>query len=210
MKGAFITFEGCEGSGKSTQIRLMADFLRARGAEVIITREPGGTPLAERIRGLLMETSGETIAPLTELFLYEAARAQHVQQVVLPALQHGAIVLCDRFYDSTTVYQGVGRKLDPATVGLLNRLAAGAVRPMHTYVFDLPAAEGLRRAWERGSDDRMMQEAVTFHEAGREGFLALAQEEGDRITIVDASRPIEIIQEELRRHICGLPFMENR
>ncbi len=210
MKGAFITFEGCEGSGKSTQIRLMADFLRARGAEVIITREPGGTPLAERIRGLLMETSGETIAPLTELFLYEAARAQHVQQVVLPALQHGAIVLCDRFYDSTTVYQGVGRKLDPATVGLLNRLAAGAVRPMHTYVFDLPAAEGLRRAWERGSDDRMMQEAVTFHEAVREGFLALAQEEGDRITIVDASRPIEIIQEELRRHICGLPFMENR
>ena len=210
MKGAFITFEGCEGSGKSTQIRLMADFLRARGAEVIITREPGGTPLAERIRGLLMETSGETIAPLTELFLYEAARAQHVQQVVLPALQRGAIVLCDRFYDSTTVYQGVGRKLDPATVGLLNRLAAGAVRPMHTYVFDLPAAEGLRRAWERGSDDRMMQEAVTFHEAVREGFLALAQEEGDRITIVDASRPIEIIQEELRRHICGLPFMENR
>ncbi|HOC69867.1 MAG TPA: dTMP kinase [Candidatus Hydrogenedentes bacterium] len=210
MKGAFITFEGCEGSGKSTQIRLMADFLRARGAEVTITREPGGTPLAERIRGLLMETCEETIAPLTELFLYEAARAQHVQQVVLPALQRGAIVLCDRFYDSTTVYQGVGRKLDSVTVGHLNRLAAGAARPMHTYVFDLPAAEGLRRARERGSDDRMMQEAVTFHEAVREGFLALAQEEGDRITIVDASRPIEIIQEELRRHICALPFMENR
>jgi len=208
MNGVFLTFEGCEGSGKSTQMGLLAEFLHQRGGHVVITREPGGTPLAERIRGLLMETSEEAIAPVAELFLYEAA--QHVQRVILPALERGDIVLCDRFYDSTTVYQGAGRKLDRETVAFLNRLAVGIARPTHTYIFDLPAEEGLRRARVRGSNDRMMQEDLAFHERVREGFLALAQEEGDRITIVNASRTIEIIQDELRRHVCGLPCMEIR
>lgn len=207
MNGAFITFEGCEGSGKSTQIRLMAEFLREREYDVVVTREPGGTPLAEQIRRLLMDASCEVIAPLAEVFLYEAARAQHVKHLIAPALERGAVVLCDRFYDSTTVYQGAGRKLDHETVGYLNRLAAGPARPAHTYVFDLPAEEGLRRARERGSDDRMMQESLAFHKRVREEFLALAREEGERITIVDALRPVEIIQEELRRHVCGLPCM---
>jgi len=207
MNGAFITFEGCEGSGKSTQIRLMAEFLREREYDVVVTREPGGTPLAEQIRRLLMEASGEVIAPLAEVFLYEAARAQHVKHLIAPALERGTVVLCDRFYDSTTVYQGAGRKLDHETVGYLNRLAAGPARPAHTYVFDLPAEEGLRRARERGSDDRMMQESLAFHKRVREEFLALAREEGERITIVDALRPVETIQEELRRHVCGLPCM---
>lgn len=207
MKGVFITFEGVEGSGKSTQLRLVADFLKGLGHDVVVTREPGGTPLAERIRRLLMENSDEIMSPLAELFLYEASRAQHVNTLILPALQRGAIVLCDRFADSSTAYQGAGRRLDPAVVTRLNRLAAGAAWPSHTYLFDLPAAEGLRRARDRGSDDRMMQESLAFHERIREEFLSLAREEQDRITIIDAARPVERIQEELRRHICGLPFM---
>jgi dTMP kinase len=207
MNGVFITFEGVEGSGKTTQLRLVADFLKGLGRDVVVTREPGGTPLAERIRRLLMENSDETMSPLAELFLYEAARAQHVNTLILPALQRGAVVLCDRFADSTTAYQGAGRRLDPAVVTRLNRLAAGEAWPFHTYVFDLCAAEGLRRARDRGSDDRMMQESLAFHDRIREEFLSLAREEQDRITIIDAARPVERIQEELRRHICGLPFM---
>lgn len=207
MNGIFITFEGVEGSGKSTQIRLLAEYLRGRGREVVVTREPGGTPLAERIRGLLMDNSEETMSPLAELLLYEAARAQHVETLILPALNRGAIVLCDRFADSTTAYQGAGRRLDPGTVDMLNRLAAGEAWPTHTYVLDLPAADGLLRARERGSDDRMMQESLAFHERIRGQFLSLGREEQDRITIIDAARPVEIIQEELRRHLSACPFM---
>lgn len=207
MKGVFITFEGVEGSGKSTQLRLLSDFMRERGYDVVVTREPGGTPLAERIRRLLMENADEVMAPLTELLLYEAARAQHVSSLILPALNRGAVVLCDRFADSTTAYQGAGRQLDPLVVNRLNRLAVGDVWPYHTYVFDLPAAQGLQRARDRGSDDRMMQESLAFHERIREEFLALAQEERDRITIIDAARSVESIQDELRRHVCGLPVL---
>ncbi len=207
MKGAFITFEGGEGSGKSTQIHLLARFLKEQGMDVVVTREPGGTPLAESIRRLLMESSEEVMSPLAEIFLYEAARAQHVSALIVPALEHGAVVLCDRFFDSTTAYQGAGRKLDAETVRQLNRLAAGAARPDHTYVLDLPAVEGLRRARERGSDDRMMFEDLDFHERIRKEFLSLASEESDRITIIDASRPVETIQAELRRHVAGLPFI---
>ena len=207
MSGAFITFEGVEGSGKSTQIQLLATFLRGLGREVVLTREPGGTPLAERIRDILMDKADETMSPLTELLLYEASRAQHVKALILPALERGAFVLCDRFADSTTAYQGAGRRLDPAVVDRLNRLAAGAAWPVQTYLLDLPAAEGLHRARERGSEDRMMQESLDFHERIREQFLRLAREEQDRITIIDAARPVDIIQDELRRHLSGRPFM---
>ena len=207
MSGAFITFEGVEGSGKSTQIQLLATFLHGLGREVVLTREPGGTPLAERIRDILMDKADETMSPLTELLLYEASRAQHVKTLILPALERGAFVLCDRFADSTTAYQGAGRRLDPAVVDRLNRLAAGEAWPVQTYLLDLPAAEGLRRARERGSDDRMMQESLAFHERIREQFLRLAREEQDRITIIDAARPVDIIQDELRRHLSSRPFL---
>lgn len=207
MSGAFITFEGVEGSGKSTQIQLLATFLRGLGREVVLTREPGGTPLAERIRDILMDKADEIMSPLTELLLYEASRAQHVKTLILPALERGAFVLCDRFADSTTAYQGAGRRLDPAVVDRLNRLAAGEAWPVQTYLLDLSAAEGLRRARERGSDDRMMQESLAFHERIREQFLRLAREEQDRITIIDAARPVDIIQDELRRHLSSRPFM---
>ena len=207
MTGAFITFEGVEGSGKSTQIHLLAGFLGERGLDVVITREPGGTPLAERIRHLLMETSEERMAPLAELLLYEAARAQHVNALIQPALERGAIVLCDRYADSTTAYQGAGRRLPEEVVRQLNRLAAGPAWPTHTYVIDLPAADGLRRARERGSDDRMMQEALDFHERIRSEFLALATQEPDRITIIDGARPVETVQADVRSHFLSLPFM---
>ena len=210
MSGVFITFEGVEGSGKSTQIRLLADFLCSRGLAVGVTREPGGTPLAERIRGLLMETAEERMAPLAELFLYEAARAQHVDTLIKPSLDRGAVVLCDRFADSTTAYQGAGRRLSAETVSQLNRLAAAAVWPSHTFVLDLPAEEGRRRARERGSDDRMMQEALDFHERIRAEFALLARQEPDRITMIDGARPVDTIQNELQQCVLRLPGIKQQ
>ncbi len=201
MSGLFITIEGVEGSGKSTQTRLLAEFLRARDHRVVITREPGGVPLAERIRDLLLEPDDETIAPLAELLLYQAARAQHVNKVILPALDRGDIVLCDRYVDSTSAYQGAGRQIAPEIIGRLNRLAASGAWPDSTFLLDLPAEAGLQRARERGSVDRMMGETLAFHQRIRDGFLQLAQEEPNRITIIDASQSVDAIQAELQRQV---------
>ncbi len=201
MKGALITIEGVEGSGKSTQIQLLAAYLRQQGLSVVVTREPGGTPLAERIRALLMECGEETISPLAELLLYQAARAQHVDVHIRPALERGDIVLCDRYFDSTTAYQGAGRSIEPAVIRQLNDLAARDAQPLRTFVLDLEAEEGLRRARLRGSDDRMMLETLDFHKRIRDAFLHLAKEEPHRITIVDGARSVELIQEELRAHV---------
>ncbi len=201
MNGLFITIEGVEGSGKSTQARLLAEFLRAHEHRVVITREPGGAPLAERIRDLLLEPDDETIAPLAELLLYQAARAQHVNKVILPALDRGAVVLCDRYVDSTSAYQGAGRQIAPDIIGHLNRLAASGAWPDITFLLDLSAEAGLQRARERGSADRMMGETLAFHQRIRDGFLQLAQEEPNRITIIDASQSVEAIQSELQRQV---------
>ena len=205
MSGLFITIEGIEGCGKSTQINLLAEYLHEKGYTVVITREPGGTPLAERIRDLLLDNREENVAPLTELFLYEAARAQHVNTVILPALARDEIVLCDRYADSTTAYQGAGRRLAGDFITLLNRLAAGAAWPDRTFILDMPVEEGLRRARARGSDDRMMAETLAFHQRIREEFLALAHREPERITIVDATGSVEEIQLDLRSYINSLP-----
>jgi dTMP kinase len=211
MTGLFVTMEGVEGSGKSTQIALLADYLTEQGYEVVVTREPGGTPLAERIRDLLMEPSEETMAPLAELLLYEAARAQHVQTVILPALSHGKVVLCDRYVDSTTAYQGAGRQLDEQVVEELNRWAAGRAWPDITFLLDLPAEEGLLRARRRGSDDRMMKETLEFHRRIREGFLAIAQHDPDRITIVGGAASADEIHRQMRNRIAtGLKTMHAR
>ncbi|MFA7691757.1 MAG: dTMP kinase [Candidatus Hydrogenedentales bacterium] len=207
MKGTLITFEGGEGSGKSTQLPLTAQFLEAHGFEVVATREPGGTPLSERIRGLLMDTVDETVAPLTELLLFQAARAQHVAQVVLPALRRGAIVLCDRYVDSTHAYQITGRGLDADLVDRMNRLAAGEAWPTHTFLLDLPVEVGMGRATDRGSTDRMMQESMAFHSRIRDEFLRIAKEDTQRITIIDATLSVEQVQQQLQRHLRMLPFM---
>lgn len=201
MSGLFISIEGVEGAGKSTQIRLLAEFLQEQGYDVTITREPGGTVLAERIRGLLLETDGETIEPLTELFLYQAARAQHVHAVILPALARGAVVLCDRYVDSTSAYQGAGRQIPSEIIDRLNRMAAGKAWPDMTFLLDMPAASGLQRARDRGSTDRMMAETLAFHQRIRDKFLELAQQEPNRITIMDGTRSIDAIQAELRERV---------
>ena len=204
MKGLLITLEGGEGSGKSTQIQLLARWLKEEGHEVVCTREPGGTPLAEEIRDLLMVPRAETVAPLAELLLYQAARAQQVRAVIRPALKRGALDLCDRFVDSTSAYQGAGRTLPDEAVMELNRLATDGIWPDLTLILDLPEQEGLQRARNRGSDDRMMEETLSFHRNIRSAFQRLAQEEPDRITMVDGCLSPEEVLEALKERISAL------
>lgn len=188
-KGRFITFEGVEGCGKSTQADLLARELEDRGIAVLKTREPGGTDLGERLRGVLM-ARGDTITPLAELFLMEAARAQHVARVILPALHRGAWVVCDRFADSSTAYQGGGRAVGVDIVEELNRVACGGLKPDRTVLLDFPVAEGLARARGRASTSpancRFEDEDLSFHRAVADAYRELAAREPGRVVMVDA------------------------
>ena len=186
-RGAFITFEGGEGSGKSTQIARLAETLRGAGAEVVVTREPGGTAIGDRVRALVLDVAHTGMAPRTELLLYEASRAQLVAEVVTPALERGAIVVCDRFADSSTAYQAFGRGLPLAEVLALNTLATGGLLPDLTLLLDLDPAEGLARATGAAGADRLESEELAFHERVRAGFLALAGAEPARVHVVDAA-----------------------
>ena len=184
--GLFISFEGIEGCGKSTQARLLGEHLRAQGYLTVETREPGGTPLAEKVRSLLLDQGAERIAPETEAFLIFAARRQHVAQVVQPALAKSAIVLCDRFSDSTLAYQGYARGLGISTLRSLNRLATDGLTPDVTFVFDLPVAKGLARRRSSTEQNRLDRETLQFHEKVRAGFLDLAQQNPRRIKVIPA------------------------
>lgn len=187
-RGYLISFEGSEGSGKSTQVERAAERFEKAGYEVIVTREPGGTPLGEEIRHLLMHASeGDEMFPETELLLFAASRAQLVRQVIAPALEAGKIVLCDRFLDSTTVYQGVGRKIAHEPVSQINQFAVGDIVPDVTVVVDIPAEEGFARIRHRVTDmpDRMEQESIDFYRKVREGYLALAKALPERFVVVD-------------------------
>ncbi|MBI3604207.1 MAG: dTMP kinase [Nitrospirae bacterium] len=201
-RGVLITFEGVEGSGKSTQCARLATLLREDGCRVVETREPGGTPLAERIRSLLLtgpskpsSVSAEPIDPRCEAHLVLACRSQHMAQVIEPALREGAVVLCDRFVDSTLAYQGYGRGLDINTLLNLNRFATQGLAPDLTLLFDLPVATGLsRRRRERGvALNRMDRETRRFHERVRRGFLDLAARHPRRIKVLDASPHQDLI-----------------
>lgn len=203
-KGLFITLEGVEGCGKTTQIVRLAEFLRSRGREVVCTREPGGTPIAERIRGLLLDPEHTAMSATTELLLYAAARAQHVDELIRPALEAGKDVISDRFADSTTAYQGAGRGLSPEAVMPLHETATRGVWPDLTMVLDLPAEEGLRRAANTGASDRLEREPLDFHQRVREEFLRLAQREPGRVKVVDASRSPEEVAAEIRSHLEAL------
>ncbi len=193
--GKFITFEGGEGSGKSTQLRLLADSLRAAGREVVTTREPGGSPGAEDIRALLVQGEVARWDGLTEALLHSAARRDHLVRTVWPALSRGAWVLSDRFADSTQAYQGYGHGLPLDTIAALTGIATGGFRPDLTLILDLPAADGLRRANGRGgAEDRYERMGTAFHERLRQGFLSIARAEPGRCVVIDASRPIADVQ----------------
>ena len=188
--GIFITFEGSEGCGKSSHIKALKDWFESKGFSCVVTREPGGTPLAEKIRGLLLErSSGEEMCSLAELFLFEAARAQHVEALIRPALAEGKVVISDRFYDSTTAYQGAARSLDADTVSLLNRIATSSLSPDLTIVLDLPVSDGLARARDRdgSSADRMGSLNIEFYEAVRAAFLKLAADEPNRFRVISSA-----------------------
>ncbi|CAD5107800.1 dTMP kinase [Zestomonas carbonaria] len=197
MSGLFITLEGPEGAGKSTNRDYLAERLRERGVEVLLTREPGGTPLAERIRELLLAPSAEPMAVDTELLLVFAARAQHLAEVIRPALQRGIVVLCDRFTDATYAYQGGGRGVPEARIAELERFVQGSLRPDLILVFDLPVEVGLARAAARGRLDRFEQEGREFFDAVRQTYLRHAASSPDRYRIIDAAQPLEQVQQVL-------------
>ncbi|QEM68410.1 dTMP kinase [Geobacter sp. FeAm09] len=197
--GYFITFEGIEGCGKTTQIRLLAERLKAAGRHVTLTREPGGCAIADQIRSILLDAGNRAMLPHAELLLYAAARAQHVGEVVKPALDGGNVVLCDRFTDATIAYQSSGRGIDRGTVDTLNSLACGGVRPDLTVLIDCDPAQGLERARRRieassgPREERFELEALAFHQRVRDGYLALAAGEPHRFLIVDGSGSVERI-----------------
>lgn len=204
-RGLFITFEGIEGSGKSTQIRYLAEVLTQAGHRILQTREPGGTASAEAVRQILLTVSPhEPVMPLTEALLILAARCQHVTHLIKPALRQGTVVLCDRFSDSTFAYQGFARGLDLQWLRKANEVATGGLTPDLTLVLDLPVSVGLaRRRADRGQQNRLDRETERFHQKVRQGFLALAAEEPNRMTIVNSDRPAQEVRDELTEIVLG-------
>jgi dTMP kinase len=199
VSGLFITLEGPEGAGKSTNREYLAERLREQGIEVLLTREPGGTPLAERIRELLLTPSDEAMAADTELLLVFAARAQHLAEVIRPALARGCVVLCDRFTDATYAYQGGGRGLSVARIATLENFVQGELRPDLTLVFDLPIEVGLSRAAARGRLDRFEQEGRSFFDAVRHTYLQRAAAEPARYRVLDAAQSLAGVQQSIDR-----------
>lgn len=197
MNGIFLTVEGIEGCGKSTQLKRLSRHLRDAGHNCVTTKEPGGTPIGERVRSILLDPHAEGMDALSELFLLAASRRQHVVEVVQPALEKGAVVLCDRFADASVVYQGYGRGLDLQQVLDINHWATGGITPDITLIFDLAEAVGLERARSRNTTENLMAESrlegedLAFHRRVREGYLALAKEHPKRIAVIDGAQTID-------------------
>jgi len=204
MTGLFITFEGGEGCGKSTQIAALKARLEAMGKTVVQTREPGGTALGESVRSLLQhDDAGQGMSPEAELLLFAASRAQHVRELIAPAIAQGQIVLCDRFLDSTTVYQGVARAIDSKKVDTINQFAIGDTKPDLTILIDLPPEIGLARVHARsdGQLDRMENEAIEFFQAVRRGYLDLAKSEPKRFLVLDGSQSVEKLEIQIWQRV---------
>lgn len=200
MGGLFITLEGPEGAGKSTNRTYLAELLRQQGRQVLETREPGGTPLAEAIRALLLTPNPEeSLSVDTELLLMFAARAQHLDQVIRPALARGEVVLCDRFTDATYAYQGGGREVPECRIGILENFVQGVLQPDLTFLFDLPVAQGMARVVARGRLDRFEQEQQEFFGRVRKTYLERAKRFPERYRMVDAGRPLADVQADLKR-----------
>jgi dTMP kinase len=203
-RGLFITVEGCEGVGKSTAMAQLEKALRAGGVNVLCTREPGGTRLGERLREILLTADDEPLAPMAELLLMFAARAQHIEQVIRPALSRGSWVLCDRFTDATFAYQGAGRGLGEPAVAALEDLVQGKLRPDLTVLLDAPVAVGLERARGRGALDRFEREDLVFFERVRAAYLQRAERAGGRYHVIDASQELEVVAGKLRDFVAQL------
>ncbi|MCK9363961.1 MAG: dTMP kinase [Syntrophales bacterium] len=207
----FITFDGIEGCGKTTQLRLAEAWLRSRGLPVLATAEPGGTPLGVKIRELLLNRRSWNIGAEAELLLFAAARAQHVAETIIPALNDGKWVLCDRYTDATVAYQGFGRGINTELIRWLNEFSSRSLEPELTLLFDLPVEAGLRRARTRAAgsapdsaEDRFEQEETNFHQRVRDGYLQLAEAAPERFRLVNASGTPEEIQREVRRLLTAL------
>lgn len=202
MPGLLISFEGPEGGGKSTQIELLGERLRSQGLDPLLTREPGGTPAGEAIRAVVLDP-GLQVAPLTEFLLYSASRAQHVNDILAPALSAQRVVVTDRFAAASVAYQGYGRGLDLAFVAELNRVATGGIRPDLTVLLDLEPRLGLGRISRRGESDRLEQADIDFHQRVRGGFLRQAEEAGDWL-VLDATRPAKELSDTIWDRVAGL------
>ena len=202
-RGLLLTFEGAEGSGKSTQIKLLEAYFRKRGDRVLVLREPGSTALSEALREILLDKKNTSLSHKTELFLYLAARVQLVQEKIIPALKEKTIILCDRFQDSTLVYQGYGLGLDKKIISMMGKFATGDILPELTFLLDIAAKEGLRRAG--GSKDRIQGRSLTYHRRVRNGYLALARKYPKRIKVIqakDISRTHDEIKKLLEEFLC--------
>ncbi|MDA9840090.1 dTMP kinase [Porticoccaceae bacterium] len=197
MRGKFITIEGTEGVGKTTNIQFIQNWLESKQLAYLCTREPGGTPLAEQIRELLLAPREELVCDTAELLLMFAGRAQHLNQVIEPALTEGAWVLCDRFTDATYAYQGAGRGMGTSLIAELELIVQGSLRPDLTLILDIPVELGLKRASERSDPDRFEQEKTEFFDLVRNGYLDIARKHTDRCMVIDASQPLELVQREL-------------
>lgn len=197
MRGKFITFEGIEGCGKTTQIKLLDEYLRKKGFETVLSREPGGTKIGDKIRAILLDPEHKEMTPLAELFLYEASRAQHVNELINPAVESGKVILCDRFADSSAAYQSAARLLPKDLVDELNNIAIAGIKPDLTVILDINPEEGLKRAHVRGKPDRFEQEKMDFHERVRNGYLALAKKEPKRFIVINGRKTVEEIHREI-------------
>ena len=200
----FITFEGIEGSGKTTQIRHALEYLKQRGKDCIVTREPGGTVTGRKIRAILLDPEGKGMDPSTELLLYMADRAEHVNKVIKPSLSAGKTVLCDRYFDATVVYQGYARGLDIDLLIRMHKLILNDLKPDITFLLDLPPEAGLSRAWKQieegeraGIETRFEKEAIAFHEKVREGYLELARQEPGRFIVIDAMKDEDNVRQDI-------------
>lgn len=209
MKGVFIVMEGPDGSGKTTQINLLKEYLEEAGYECLITREPGGTVIGEEVRQLILNPEHKEMSPVTEMLLYAASRAQLVHEVIGPALEEGKIVISDRFVDSSIVYQGIARKLGISTVSAVNAPGIGIYRPDGIFFIDLSEAEGLRRKKEQKNLDRMEQEGIDFHHMVSEGYRKVLSGRPE-VMKIDGGRSIDTIQKKIRNHVDELLKKKNR
>jgi dTMP kinase len=206
----FITFEGVEGSGKTTQIQRLKNYLTRKGIPCKVTREPGGSPIGEKIRKILLNPDHREMVSMSELLLYEAARAQHVKEVIEPFLKKGGIVLCDRFSDATLAYQGYGRRIDLKWIGRLNHLSSQGIRPDVTFLLDCPSDVGLKRALQRNRalkqerEERFEKEEIQFHQRVRKGYLAIAKEEPHRVKVIDTREGEDKVFEKIQKIVDNL------